>query len=158
MRSGWRQAERARLEDLFISQVGSGKTKKCTMLNPLEHPICLASPRRLVRLRPAWQEHIPFAMLLSSAQNTAYRIALSAVSQLNLQTRCYAIDAWKGDPHAGYYGPDVLADLRAHHDPLYGNSPTLMQSTFYDALRRHAERPKCEIFGCTERSLGQVLN
>src|SRR6266403_4810506 len=34
-----------------------------TMLNPLDHPICLTSPKRVTRLS-AWHEHIPFAMFL----------------------------------------------------------------------------------------------
>jgi hypothetical protein len=45
------------------------------------------------------------------------------------------VDTWKGDPHASFYSSEVLADLKSHHDPLYGSFSNLIQSTFDDALR-----------------------
>jgi len=134
-------------KDELISEAGLGGKKKRTMLNPLEHAICLMSPRRVVPLTPAWQEHIPFGMLLvellkpvmivelGTAHGVSYCAFCQAVEHLNLNTRCYAIDTWQGDPHAGYYGPEVLTDLHAHHDPLYGDFSTLIQSTFDGALQ-----------------------
>lgn len=113
-------------------------------MNPFDHPICFSVPERLVE--SAWHEHIPFAMFLvdilepeiivelGTHTGVSYCAFCQAVSQLNLATRCYAIDTWRGDPHAGFYGPEVLASLRAHHDPLYGGFSTLLQSTFEDAL------------------------
>jgi GT2 family glycosyltransferase/glycosyltransferase involved in cell wall biosynthesis len=115
-------------------------------LNPLEHPICFVLPRRLTPFS-AWHEHIPFAMFLvdllrphtivelGTQWGDSYCAFCQAVKELNLDTRCYAIDTWKGDPHAGFYGPEVLADLRAHHDPLYGSFSRLIQSTFDEALQ-----------------------
>jgi O-antigen biosynthesis protein len=52
---------------------------------------------------------------------------------------CQAIDTWKGDDQSGRYGPEVLADLRAHHDPLYGNFSMLVESTFDAALEHFAD-------------------
>jgi len=52
---------------------------------------------------------------------------------------CYAIDTWKGDPQSGFYGPEVLSDLRAHHDHLYGSFSRLIQSTFDEALQHFAD-------------------
>jgi len=114
--------------------------------NPLNHPILFSSPGRLTPYS-AWHEHIPFAMLLidllrpnlivelGTHYGDSYCAFCQAVQELNLHTRCYAIDTWEGDPHAGRYGPEVLADLRAYHDPLYGSFSSLIKSTFEDALR-----------------------
>jgi glycosyltransferase involved in cell wall biosynthesis len=120
------------------------------VLNPLDHPICFMLPRRLTPFS-AWHEHIPFAMLLvdllrphtivelGTQYGDSYCAFCQAVKELNLDTRCYAIDTWKGDPHAGFYGPEVLADLRAHHDPLYGSFSRLIQTTFDEALQHFAD-------------------
>jgi O-antigen biosynthesis protein len=40
---------------------------------------------------------------------------------------------WQGDPHSKAYGPEVLEDLKKHHDPLYGNFSRLLQTTFDEA-------------------------
>lgn len=120
------------------------------MLNPLDHPICLASPKRLTSVR-SWHEHIPFAMFLvdllrpnvlvelGTHAGDSYCAFCQAVRELNLNTRCYAIDTWKGDAHSGFYDSRVLEDLRAHHDPLYGSFSSLIQSRFDDALEHFAD-------------------
>jgi GT2 family glycosyltransferase/glycosyltransferase involved in cell wall biosynthesis len=120
------------------------------MLNPLDHPICFSSPKRLTPLS-AWQEHIPFAMLLvdllrprmivelGTQSGDSYCAFCQAVKELNLDTRCYAVDSWQGDSHSGFYGANILEDLREHHDPLYGNFSCLVRSTFDDALKHFAD-------------------
>lgn len=119
-------------------------------MNPLAHPICLASPERLTPVR-SWHEHIPFAMFLvdllrprvlvelGTHAGDSYCAFCQAVRELNLNTRCYAIDTWKGDAHSGFYDARVLEDLRSHHDPLYGSFSSLIQSTFDDALEHFAD-------------------
>jgi GT2 family glycosyltransferase len=120
------------------------------MLNPLDHPVCLASPKRLTLLT-AWQEHIPFAMFLIDILRPAVVVELGAqggdsycafcqaVKELNLDARCYAVDTWQGDQHTGAYDSQILDDLRAHHDPLYGSFSRLIQSTFDEALDHFAD-------------------
>src|SRR4051794_17709097 len=100
------------------------------MFNPLDHPILFSTPRRLTSYS-YWVEHIPFAMFLMDLVRPALLVELGthagdsycpfcqAIQELELPTRCHAIDTWSGDVHVGHYGPSILNDLRAHHDPLY---------------------------------------
>src|SRR5689334_12993477 len=119
------------------------------MFNPLNHPVCLSYP---LRLSPTtWAGHIPFAMLvvdllrprliveLGTFSGTSYCAFCQSVKEVGLEARAYAIDSWEGDPQSGYYGPEILADLKQHHDPLYGQFSTLIQSTFDDALHHFLE-------------------
>lgn len=119
------------------------KSKKI-YLNPLESPICLHLPRR--NLSSAWMEHIPFAFYLmdivrpdtfvelGTFYGVSYCAFCQAVDELELPTRCFAVDTWAGDVHMGGYDKGILGNLRQHHDPLYGGFSTLLQSTFDDAL------------------------
>jgi len=114
-------------------------------LNPVDHPIVFSIPRRLTPIS-AWHEHIPFAMFLvdllkpgtlvelGTHYGDSYCAFCQAVLELNLSTRCYAIDTWEGEPHSGLYGPEVLAGLKEHHDSLYGSFSSLVKTTFDDAL------------------------
>lgn len=114
------------------------------MFSLLKHPVCLSYPLRLSAT--SWAGHIPFAMLLvdllrpemlvelGTFTGASYCAFCQAVKGLGLGTRAYAIDSWEGDPQSGYYGSEVLADLKQYHDPLYGEFSTLIQSTFDNAL------------------------
>jgi len=114
--------------------------------NPLNYPVCLTRPLRLASPWN-WVEHTPFAMLmidilrpkvlveLGTHTGVSYGAFCQAVKQLGTDTHCFAVDTWGGDIHAGYYGADILNDLRAHHDPLYGEFSRLVQSTFDDATK-----------------------
>lgn len=115
------------------------------MINPLDYPICLTVPKRLTRFS-SWRQHLPFAMFLvhlmeprvivelGTQHGDSYCAFCQAVREIGLNTACYAIDTWQGDPHAGQYGAEVLEDLRLHHDALYGSFSTLVRSTFDEAL------------------------
>ena len=127
-----------------------GESDVLAALNPLDHPVCLSPPRRLSSVL-SWHEHLPFAMFLIDLARPAALVELGthagdsycafcqAVSELRLPARCYAVDTWTGDAHSGFYGPEVLENLRAHHDPLYGSFSRLIQSTFDEALAYFAD-------------------
>jgi hypothetical protein len=114
-------------------------------LTPLKHSIAFATPRRLTQLS-FWLEHIPFGMFLvalarprmivelGTQAGDSYCAFCQAVAELGLDARCHAVDTWEGDQHIGPYGPEVLAELRAHHDPLYGAFSRLNASTFEKAV------------------------
>jgi len=113
--------------------------------NPLDYPILFSAPARTGTGTFAWLGHVPFAMFLVEAakprivvelgthKGVSYCAFCQAVRERKLETRCWAVDTWRGDEQAGEYGDEVLEDLRKHHDPLYGEFSTLVQSTFDDA-------------------------
>jgi hypothetical protein len=129
-----------------MPSVALHKENTVDTFNILEHPICLSLPRRKVPF-PSWRQHVPFAMLLVDIlkprtlvelgvhYGDSYCAFCQAVSELRVRTTCYGVDTWKGDPHASFYGSEVLADLKSHHDLLYGSFSYLLQSAFDDALQ-----------------------
>ncbi len=119
-------------------------------INPIDHPVCLEVPER--RASSSWVEHIPFAMWLTSVleprvlveigtfTGTSYCGFCQAIASRGLSTRAFAVDSWKGDPHNGFNGAEVLADLREHHDPRYAHFSTLLEMTFDEAVVRFADQ------------------
>lgn len=117
-----------------------------SLLNPLDYPACF-SPLQKTDYVSAWVEHTPFGMFLvdilrpkvivelGTNRGCSYLSFCQTVKQLGTETRCYAIDTWEGDLHAGFYGEQVLNDLRAYHNPLYGDFSRLVQGTFDDTLQ-----------------------
>jgi glycosyltransferase involved in cell wall biosynthesis len=114
------------------------------LIDPALEPL-FWRPARLGVLS-AWYGHVPFAHWLVSVHRpqsivelgthwgVSYAAFCEAVLREQLDARCLAVDSWQGDEHAGFYGADVLADLRRFHDTRYGAFSTLKQSLFDDAL------------------------
>lgn len=94
----------------------------------------------------AWTAHVPFAhwivgalrprMLveLGTHNGVSYAAFCEAVLRARLDTRCYAVDTWAGDEHAGHYGEEIYADLRRFHDRRYAAFSDLLRCTFDAAL------------------------
>jgi len=102
------------------------------------------TPERLDR-HSAWWGHVPFAFWLvanveprllvelGTHHGVSYAAFCEAVLRRRLATRCYAVDAWKGDSHAGVYDEDVYADLKEFHDRRYASFSQLARKTFDEA-------------------------
>src|SRR5262245_36899312 len=98
----------------------------------------------------AWIYHLPMVPVLLSTlrprsyvelgtfRGDSYMHFCQTIAKIGLSTQCTAIDTWQGDPHAGYYGPEVLGDLRKTHDPQYGNFSRLLQADFDSAVTTFA--------------------
>jgi hypothetical protein len=83
----------------------------------------------------AWHHHAPFAFWLTEALRPSIFVELGthngfsylafcqAVQRLGGMTKCYAVDTWKGDEHAGFYGEEVFAKLNELHEPRTPASP-----------------------------------
>lgn len=125
--------------------------KQIKGFNPFDHPICISIPGRLTPSTTSWHQHIPFAMALvdlirpgiivelGTHYGDSYCAFCQAVAGLKLTTSCYAVDSWEGDSQSGLYGPEVLADLKNHHDTLYSGFSRLIQSTFDDAVEHFTD-------------------
>lgn len=109
-----------------------------TLSHNLDLPVYLAPS--------AWVEHIPFSFELIEKTRPKVIVELGvhygvsyfsfcqAIAACNLSSACYAIDNWKGDEHAGFYGEDIFEKVRAHNEKHYSGFSYLLRSTFEDAL------------------------
>ncbi|WP_428374443.1 glycosyltransferase [Lichenicoccus sp.] len=93
----------------------------------------------------AWYGHLPFAhwivralrplllVELGTHAGVSYAGFCDAVLAEGLPTRCFAIDGWTGDEHAGFYGEDVFTDLARFHAQHYGGFSRLLRCLFDEA-------------------------
>lgn len=99
----------------------------------------------------SWHGHMPFAawiteklrpnvfVELGTHNGDSYCSFCENVKTLQLPTKCFAVDTWQGDEHAGFYGDDVYNKLKSHHDPKYSEFSTLIRATFDQALGQFAD-------------------
>lgn len=92
----------------------------------------------------AWLEHAPFAFWLVGAlaprtiveigvhHGFSYFAMCQSVQRHGLDTRCYGIDGWLGDSHAGYYGDEVYEEV-CSHNRAFGRFSRLIRSDFTEA-------------------------
>lgn len=99
---------------------------------------------------PAWLGHLPFAawlvqqlrpqvfVELGTHSGNSYFACCQAVKHSNLQTKCYAVDTWEGDAHAGRYSEDVFDYVSQHNQARYSKFSTLLRTTFDAAVESFA--------------------
>lgn len=99
----------------------------------------------------AWLEHVPFAFWLmkvlrpacfvelGTERGVSYAAFCQAVDRLGLGSRCYAVDTWRGDAHAGHYDESVFHTVSAMNDRRYRRFSSLLRMTFAEALAYFAD-------------------
>ena len=99
----------------------------------------------------AWVGHLPFAswiiqevapkifVELGTHTGNSYFSFCQAVVEAGLTTKCYAVDTWQGDEHAGQYGDEIFAKVSAHHQERYAGFSRLLRMTFDDAVSYFAD-------------------
>ena len=140
-----------RLDDSLRQNVANGdeqirEARKATQLSLLNSLVRSASfsadslqfPNSWVGLLPfaAWliQEVSPNMFVeLGTHSGNSYFSFCQAVAQAGLSSRCYAVDTWRGDEHAGEYGEEIFAAVSAHHEEHFAQFSRLMRMTFDEA-------------------------
>lgn len=94
----------------------------------------------------AWIGHIPFAswlieemrpdilVELGTHRGASFLAFCQAVQACSAPTRCYAVDTWEGDEHAGEYGNEVFLPLQDYHQRNYAGFSRLMRMRFEEAV------------------------
>ena len=90
----------------------------------------------------SWAGHLPFAywsmnslkptifVELGTHTGNSYFSFCQSVKDFNLNTRCYAVDTWQGDKHAGGYDSVVFDEVNSHNQENYSEFSTLLRTTF----------------------------
>lgn len=99
----------------------------------------------------AWVGHLSFAawiikeispkvfVELGTHSGNSYFSFCQSVVESGLTTKCYAIDTWQGDEHAGKYSEDIFAKVNAYHQERYSGFSSLLRMTFDDAATYFAD-------------------
>jgi glycosyltransferase involved in cell wall biosynthesis len=99
----------------------------------------------------AWLAHVPLAywlvkvmqpgtiVELGTHTGASYFAFCQAVERLHLPTRCYAVDTWQGDPHAGAYDNSVFESVARVNDQQYVSFSSLLRTTFDEAVSGFAD-------------------
>jgi len=99
----------------------------------------------------SWVGHLPFAawviqeisptvfVELGTHTGNSYFGFCQAVAEAGLGTRCYAIDTWQGDAHAGEYSDEVFATVDAYNSAHYSGFSQLLRMTFDQAVDSFAD-------------------
>ena len=99
----------------------------------------------------AWVGHLPFAawviqevspkifVELGTHTGNSYFSFCQSVLENGLSTKCYAVDTWQGDEHAGQYNEDIFAKVNEHHQAHYAGFSRLLRMTFDDAVTYFAD-------------------
>lgn len=72
-------------------------------------------------------------MELGTHSGNSYFSFCQSVATNRLPTRCYAVDTWEGDAHAGFYDDSVFEDVDSYNNTHYHAFSSLLRMTFDQA-------------------------
>jgi GT2 family glycosyltransferase len=93
----------------------------------------------------AWIGHLPFAawvirevspkvfVELGTHTGNSYFSFCQAVVEADISSKCFAVDTWQGDEHAGHYNDDVFVQVNAYHQEHYAHFSRLLRMPFDEA-------------------------
>lgn len=100
----------------------------------------------------AWVGHLPFAahiirelspavfVELGTHTGNSYFSFCQAVLESGLPTKCFAVDTWKGDEHAGHYTDEIYSKVSAYNQERYADFSHLLRMTFDEAQGEFSEQ------------------
>ena len=112
--------------------------------------IAAFSPKSL-EIPNAWVGHLPFAawliqefspkifVELGTHSGNSYFTFCQSVAESGGSTKCYAVDTWQGDEHAGQYKDDVFNKVNTHNQEHYAEFSQLLRMTFDNATTLFAD-------------------
>lgn len=98
------------------------------------------------RVPSAWSGHLAFAgwlveehrptmvVELGTHRGLSFMAFCQAVADNRIDCRCFAVDTWQGDPHAGIYGEEVYSEVSSYRASRYAGFSELLRMRFDDAL------------------------
>ena len=99
-----------------------------------------------------WCGHLPFAwwvvgqkrpnvlVELGTHTGNSYFSFCQSVVDNQLPTKCYAVDTWKGDDHAGSYDESVFDEVNTFNRTNYSEFSFLLRATFDEAVEHFSDQ------------------
>ncbi len=106
----------------------------------------------LLQSPSGWLGHLPFAgwviqevapklfVELGTHYGHSYFSFCQSVAESAISTKCYAVDTWQGDDHAGLYSDEIFNGVNSYNLNHYSNFSHLLRMTFDQALTHFEDR------------------
>lgn len=110
-----------------------------------KHPMIFKEPLK-VDGNNTWVQHIPFAFFLISFLKPQKIVELGvhtgesffafcqAIKMLGLNSICYGIDSWEGDPHTGFNNDSIYKAVLSYQVENYNHVSSIHKMRFDSAL------------------------
>lgn len=77
---------------------------------------------------------------LGTHNGISYAAFCNSIKRGGIDSRCYAVDTWEGDPQAGFYSSRVYDDLYRFNETHFRSFSKLLRMTFHAALNHVEDR------------------